>query len=97
MSYHASTPRPAEENQDLGGGNAQRWLTMPFAQTAMGEFAASGATETDFAGMANAMTVDVEDYFQVSAFADRIDRDDWDRIPCRVEANVDAILALFDT
>ena len=44
----------------------------------------------------NAMTVDVEDYFQVQAFAHCIDRGSWDRIPCRVEANVDRILMLFD-
>jgi len=43
----------------------------------------------------NAMTVDVEDYFQVSAFEDVIDRHDWDRIPCRVEYNTDRILELF--
>ena len=34
----------------------------------------------------NAMTVDVEDYFQVQAFADRIDRKDWDAFPRRVDA-----------
>jgi len=43
----------------------------------------------------NAMTVDVEDYFQVQAFAHCIDRGNWDRMPARVEANVDRILALF--
>jgi polysaccharide deacetylase family protein (PEP-CTERM system associated) len=43
----------------------------------------------------NALTVDVEDYFQVSAFAPHIDRESWDRLPCRVERNVDTILALF--
>jgi polysaccharide deacetylase family protein (PEP-CTERM system associated) len=43
----------------------------------------------------NAMTVDVEDYFQVSAFEDHIRREDWDRLPCRVERNVDRILDLF--
>ena len=41
------------------------------------------------------MTVDVEDYFQVEAFFPYIDRADWDTIECRVEANVDRILALF--
>lgn len=46
--------------------------------------------------MANAMTVDVEDYFQVSAFSNRIAREDWDNYPCRIERNVDAILELFD-
>ena len=44
----------------------------------------------------NAMTIDVEDYFHVSAFASHIAREDWDRMPCRVERNVDAILALLD-
>jgi polysaccharide deacetylase family protein (PEP-CTERM system associated) len=42
------------------------------------------------------MTVDVEDYFQVSAFERHIAREDWDRIPCRVERNMDRILDLFD-
>jgi len=41
------------------------------------------------------MTVDVEDYFQVSAFEPCIPKADWDRLPCRVEANVDRILQLF--
>lgn len=44
----------------------------------------------------NALTVDVEDYFQVSAFASHIARDTWDRLPCRVERNVDAILAILN-
>ena len=43
----------------------------------------------------NAMTVDVEDYFQVEAFFPHIDRADWDKIECRVERNVDRILQLF--
>ncbi|MEW5771371.1 MAG: XrtA system polysaccharide deacetylase [Pseudomonadota bacterium] len=41
------------------------------------------------------MSVDVEDYFQVGAFEHTIDRADWERWPCRVEANVERILALF--
>ena len=45
--------------------------------------------------ISNAMTVDVEDYFQVSAFADRIDRDDWQALPCRVERNTERVLQLF--
>ena len=44
----------------------------------------------------NAMTVDVEDYFQVSAFAAHIPRESWESIPCRVERNVDRILTLLD-
>jgi polysaccharide deacetylase family protein (PEP-CTERM system associated) len=44
----------------------------------------------------NAMSVDVEDYFQVSAFEPYIDRRNWQDQECRVEANVDNILAMFD-
>ena len=44
----------------------------------------------------NGMSVDVEEWFQVGAFERTIDRDDWDSLGSRVEANCDAILALFD-
>ncbi|NKI95553.1 XrtA system polysaccharide deacetylase [Rhizobacter sp. SG703] len=47
------------------------------------------------APITNALTVDVEDYFQVSALAPFIARDRWDSIPCRVEANVDRLLNRF--
>lgn len=43
----------------------------------------------------NALTIDVEDYFQVSAFAPYIARSDWERRECRVERNVDRILAML--
>ena len=43
----------------------------------------------------NALTVDVEDYFHVSAFADHIPREAWDRMPCRLERNVEATLSLL--
>jgi polysaccharide deacetylase family protein (PEP-CTERM system associated) len=43
----------------------------------------------------NALTIDVEDYFQVSAFERHVDRSDWDGIPRRVESNVDRILELL--
>lgn len=46
-------------------------------------------------GITNALTVDVEDYFQVSAFEGHIARADWDRIPHRVERNTERLLALF--
>lgn len=42
------------------------------------------------------MTVDVEDYFQVGAFENDIDRLDWENLECRVERNVDVILKMFD-
>ncbi len=41
------------------------------------------------------MTVDVEDYFQVSAFSGHISRDDWDTLPCRVEQNTNRVLDMF--
>jgi len=43
----------------------------------------------------NALTIDVEDYFQVSALAPYIRRDQWDRQECRVERNVERILAML--
>lgn len=45
----------------------------------------------------NGMSVDVEDYFQVSAFEKVIGRSEWDSMPMRVERNVDRILELFDS
>ena len=45
--------------------------------------------------MVNAMTVDVEDYFHVQAFADVIAPEDWDNFPLRVERNTERILELF--
>lgn len=44
----------------------------------------------------NAITVDVEDYFHVSAFEDHVPRSQWDSITPRVEENTERILSLFD-
>jgi len=44
----------------------------------------------------NALSVDVEDWFQVGAFEDVIARGSWDSLECRVEANSDAVLSLFE-
>lgn len=54
-----------------------------------------GSTGIGSAPIMNAMTVDVEDYFQVSAFEGVVRRDQWEQIPCRVEANMERIFALF--
>lgn len=43
-----------------------------------------------------AMSVDVEDYFQVWAFAGVIGRNDWDDYALRAEANTRRLLDLFD-
>lgn len=45
--------------------------------------------------MLNALSVDVEDWFQVGAFEGVIERDSWDRLPARVERNGEAVLDLF--
>lgn len=45
----------------------------------------------------NALSVDVEDWFQVGAFENVIERKDWGSLECRVERNTDAVLSLFDT
>jgi polysaccharide deacetylase family protein (PEP-CTERM system associated) len=46
--------------------------------------------------MKNAMTIDVEDYFHVSAFASTIKFSEWDGYACRVEANTEKLLDIFD-
>lgn len=43
----------------------------------------------------NAMTVDVEDYFQVSAFESIVKREQWDTLPQRVERNTHRVMDLF--
>jgi len=47
------------------------------------------------ASIINAMSVDVEEYFQVSAFERRVTRDEWDSWPSRVEQNTGLLLDLF--
>lgn len=44
-------------------------------------------------GVVNAMSVDVEDYFQVSAFDQAVSRDQWDSFESRVSANTERVLA----
>lgn len=43
----------------------------------------------------NVMSVDVEDYFQVSAFERTIRRQDWNSLGWRVERNTDRVLEIF--
>jgi polysaccharide deacetylase family protein (PEP-CTERM system associated) len=46
--------------------------------------------------MCNALTIDVEDYFHVSAMTPYVARGDWERHDCRVEQNVERILAMLE-
>jgi len=48
------------------------------------------------AAITNALTIDVEDYFQVSAMAPYIARTEWTTRECRVERNIDRILSLLE-
>jgi len=48
------------------------------------------------AGVRNALTIDVEDYFHVAALAAAIDRRDWERCERRVERNTRRLLELLD-
>ncbi len=46
--------------------------------------------------MLNALTIDVEDYFQVSAFEGCLKRGQWEAMPRRVERNTHAVLDLLE-
>jgi polysaccharide deacetylase family protein (PEP-CTERM system associated) len=50
---------------------------------------------SDSSRILNALSVDVEDYFHVEAFANRISPDDWQALTPRVEKNVDLILRIL--
>jgi len=53
-------------------------------------------TEPGGKAMVNALSVDVEEWFQVGAFEKVIERGTWNGLASRVERNVDTILELFD-
>ncbi len=81
----------------MAQGSISRRLTAQGARDAAPASAEASACERGAAYTgANAVSVDVEDYFHVSAFAGHIERGDWERLPCRVERNTDRVLALFD-
>lgn len=61
----------------------------------MANFSEIGEPATDVCST-NALTVDVEDYFQVSAFEQHVRRTEWANFECRLLANTDRILELFD-
>ena len=46
--------------------------------------------------LCNYLTIDVEDYFQVSAFENIVTKDDWDTYPSRVVQNTEKILSLLE-
>ncbi len=50
--------------------------------------------QAESSALTHAMTIDVEDYFQVSAFASSIKPADWDNYECRVEQNTRRVLEI---
>jgi polysaccharide deacetylase family protein (PEP-CTERM system associated) len=54
------------------------------------------APGADTRPVVNALSVDVEDYFQVQAFEGCVERGAWDSYPSRVERNTDALLQIWD-
>src|SRR5215203_4947010 len=65
------------------------WRSMPRPELSEGT-AMNGRN-----GVVNAMSVDVEDYYQVSAFAGTVDRAKWNSLPSRVEDSTRRTLDMF--
>lgn len=78
------TPRSDTEADRPESGGGKRYTFADVTESLRGR------------DLPNAMTVDVEDYFQVSAFENHVSRDRWKQMPCRIPRNVDVILKMFD-
>ena len=70
-------------------------LSRPFLSTSHSRLAGLTKAPVDPPTVVNAMTVDVEDYFQVSAFEDSVTRGTWGLRESRVCANTERLLDLF--
>lgn len=83
---------PAERpNQDSRSGRQKPGRSQALSD----QFTRAGVLVSE-GPVVNAMTVDVEDYFHVSAFEAHIDRSEWSSWPARVERNMERTLALFE-
>jgi polysaccharide deacetylase family protein (PEP-CTERM system associated) len=80
----------------VGSAALRREAAAGSGATRVGEASTADQPELDAAAIVNALTVDVEDYFQVSALAPHIERHTWDARECRVERNIARLLALFE-
>ena len=56
----------------------------------------AAAVHASAGDVVNAMSVDVEDYFQVNAFDHVVPRDRWEHLESRVTRNTERLLALFE-
>src|SRR5262249_16772278 len=72
----------ARNNQDRGVTEGCTMMEMPFQQTDR--------------PIVNAMSVDVEDYFHVSAFDSVVSRAEWEAFDSRVVENTNRVLEVFD-
>ena len=91
-----TTPEVTDRTAEVRTPHARAAQSMQ--QMALGSTAPGGIRAARHASeIVNALTVDVEDYFQVSALAPHIERHRWDVMECRVERNIDRLLALFDS
>ena len=93
MSEGLAPKRMAErKSSDSESSPAGRLSSSPSLQSSP-----SGQTGAGDAGeVLNAFTVDVEDYFQVAALAEKFPREVWDGVDCRVQANTSRCLEVLD-
>jgi polysaccharide deacetylase family protein (PEP-CTERM system associated) len=72
-------------------------MTSPVVSPALGELSLTSAPASQApTTLAHHFTVDVEEYFQVSAFENLVPRARWTEMESRVEASVDVLLSLCD-
>src|SRR5262245_32758310 len=90
MTYASHCPATS------GGSLALTAILMRFPVAAAAPPARADVWPGSGNGIVNAMTVDVEDYFQVTAFEAHVSRDRWDHFESRVCRNTERLLALFD-
>ena len=84
MNRRAVAMRMRGENVNFTRSNSCQQSTVIQSPISLGKLAL------------NAMSVDVEEHFQVSAFEKRFVRSDWAGMQSRVSRNIDRILQIFD-
>lgn len=77
------------------GGAMERGARLAARGDADAQAPTDASKSSGGASPVNALTVDVEEYFQVSAFAGAVDRGDWGGFASRVERSTDRLLELF--
>jgi polysaccharide deacetylase family protein (PEP-CTERM system associated) len=82
-------PEPLKERANLQEQRVHRLAA--FAHTAK-----RSTDEQETPAITNVLSIDVEDYFQVTNFEARVERREWDKYPSRVVANTRRLLNLLD-